>query len=120
MGLMNPYIDDFQSIIIRAYSAGLHKAWEQMFHLDAYGNRNLRTIEENYEFLTFFSLIPCFLVIPFGVGFAFIVLLLEIFHHDFYVKLSWKDFLKRWSWKRKTQMRFKIIQVKPINDPKMD
>lgn len=120
MGFMNPYTETFQDLVMRAYSSGLNRAWETFVDLEAFNLTGGHEKEEKSPLLTFQDIKRIFFIFPIGLFVAFLTLLLEIFHHDFYASFSWKFFMQKWPWKiKKRKIRVRRIQVRPINETQM-
>lgn len=105
MGFMNPYTEDFQNLTTRAYSAGLHRAWERILELQAFNISAGLDKKEESSLLTFEDLRRVCFIFPIGMITGFFVLLLEIFHHKF---LDWKE--------KKKIIKVRRIEVRPINE----
>lgn len=115
-GIFNPYILRFQELMDWSFESGLPKAWSQMFDLKLRENLNhTRTFEiENSDDLTFSDIAPMFVILVIGSISALLVLLFEIFYHDFVSELTWDYFLVKFKKMRSfRKIKTKIIQVKP-------
>lgn len=115
MGYLSPYKEKFQDLTNEAFSAGLHQAWKNSMELEG---RNISAwhTDEKSSLLTFDDLKQVFYVFPYGIIAGILLLLLEIFHYEFYARFSWQFFMKKFAWKaKKNTVKVRRIQVQPIN-----
>lgn len=124
-GFLNPFMDKFQYYYDRAFEAGLPQIWKVLFELKLpkllKGSKDEK-VEDNV--LHFDEILPLFIILPIGFGIAFIVLLIEIFYHDFCHKISLNSCRQRMrkgihkmarKSKKERRGRLRFIQVRPIN-----
>lgn len=119
---MSPYKENFQELVTQAYSSGLNHAWENFYMLEISQFEKKKFIkvqeEEDNMILNLKLIAPAIAVLPIGCLLAFLVLMIEIFHHDFYRYFSWQKFMEKSMWKEK-KIKVRRIQVKPINETDM-
>lgn len=117
MGHYNPYTEYFQTLITRAYSAGLHKAWENFYMLETTNITDTKEPSRRSSLLNFEDMIMVMLVLPYGLIGAAVIFLMEIFYHETIARISWQDLMRKWAWnEKKIKTRIRRIQVRPIND----
>lgn len=116
----HPFVDKFQYFMDLSFEAGLPIAWERFYreyiNLRFMHEKNERNTKE-MQILDFGAIRPFFLILVFGFALALLVLLCEIFKHDFLRLIDWKMlekifckiFLKKIS---KRKRRKPIIQRK--------
>lgn len=119
MGYTNPYTETFQDLVTRAYSSGLHRAWETFVDLEAFNVTRKQEKEEKSSLLTFYDMQRIFFVFPVGMAVALFIFLLEIFYYDFYARFSWQEYMRKFAWKENKKIKVRKIQVRPINETQM-
>lgn len=89
----HPFLDNFQNLMDLSFEAGLPSAWKR-FYFEFIRNfySDLKTKEKLGDKITldFVDIGPFFLILIFGYMAAVLVILMEIFYHDFIVKLEIK------------------------------
>lgn len=110
VGLANPYLERWQTIIDRAHETGLIKAWERFFGvLEMLKRIQGKTHIEKFRVLVVEDILPVIIKITIFYSLAFLIFLCEIFYKEFLSKLSWKLLLRK-----RRKIRVRRIQVKPM------
>lgn len=114
----HPYIDKFQELMDRSFEAGLHQAGEEYYYRrynEKDGERKPQKRQEEKDILDFESIVPFFLILIIGFGFALLAFLFEIFSRDFLSELSRNYFRRKYNeiFRREVKIERRIIQVKP-------
>jgi hypothetical protein len=105
-----------QELSLTVFESGISQAWNKG-KLFAYAAAlKERQFYENEDyFMKLFDIAPAFYVLGLGMGLSFMVLLMEIFCHDFLRLLSWRVFKQRFGriFNIRRRLNIRFIQVQP-------
>lgn len=110
---MNPFIDRIQYYMDLSFQAGLTQIWKTLTSRDVLINQYIPAAVEQ-QLLDFNSIKTVFGILIFGLGMSFIVLLVEIFFHNFLRSLSFKSVRKQMR-NKMNQMAYKKKKTSNIN-----
>lgn len=114
VGVNSNFVEKWQDVMNHAFQTGLQNAWN-MFHKLGMSNAAIHLdITESDTTLTIVEILHIFIQLLFLHAVATVVLLLEIFYHDFVKNLSWKLLLRRNKRKNIVKPKVNIIQVRPV------
>jgi hypothetical protein len=97
-GILNPYIEKFQELMDLSFEAGLPKMWTNFLNADMFEKVHWTQFYEDdipSDSLEFEQIFPIFRVLSIGFLIAGFVLLLEIFHFDFWVNFKFEFYWRK-------------------------
>lgn len=109
-GILNPFIEKLQNLMDLSFEAGLPKIWNLMSKYELFNLVNSRKTLPQFasmklptDSLSFYEIMPIFGILSIGFLIAGFLLLLEIFHHDFWSHFKFEFYKKKF---------FKMINLK--------
>jgi hypothetical protein len=97
-GILNPYIEKFQELMDLSFEAGLPKMWTNFLNADMFEKVQWTQFYEDdkpSDSLEFEQIFPIFGVLSIGFLISGFVLLLEIFHFDFWVNFKFEFYWRK-------------------------